>query len=154
FGVALRHADARTLTDGEVERIMDLLRAAFNGGPGWFDLPVEPADHFRWKLIESPFEPRAALTEKPGADGGPAQIIGFSGRIFRRWLVRGEERIGRDGVESALHPDYQGSGLYRQRREAGKMFADPADFSLSFGSHPASLHGRAERGTRDMGNLL
>lgn len=135
FDATLRTVPGADLSDAEVARTVELLRESFNGGPGWFGLPVPEADHLRWKLSDAPFETRAAIAEQ--SDG---RMIGFSANLYRRWLVRGAMRRGRDSVESALHPDYQGSGLYGQRRALTNQFPRAEDFRISFASHPASLH--------------
>ncbi len=147
--LTLRLIPGKDLDGGQVREVIELLREAFNGGPSWFALPVPEADHLRWKLVDPPFRTSAWLTEEP--DG---TIVGFSGRLYRRWIVRGEERIGRDGVESAIHPRYQGSGLYRRRSEISDTLPREEDFRLSFGSHPASLHRRRVKGTPELANPL
>ncbi|MGE3961909.1 MAG: hypothetical protein AB7F65_09540 [Dehalococcoidia bacterium] len=149
FNVTLRTIRGEELRDDEVRDAITLLREAFNGGPGWFALPVPEEDHLRWKLMDAPFQTWASIVQEP--DGA---MVGFSGRLFRRWMVRGEERIGRDGVESALHPKYQGSGLYRRRLDLTDELPQQEDFRLSFGSHPASLHRRKVEGTPTLANPL
>lgn len=147
-GVRIGVMDARNLTDAEEREIIELLRLAFNGGPGWFRLPGEPLDHLRWKLREFPYESRVYVGDQDG------RIVMFGGRLFRRWLVRGHERVGRDGVEAAIHPDLQGRSLSTRRREFVKQWGSPEDFSLSFASHPTSLHSRRKRGTQVIANPL
>ncbi|MCA9847884.1 MAG: hypothetical protein KC472_07915, partial [Dehalococcoidia bacterium] len=149
FDLTLRMIPGEDLSNEQIGNVVELLREAFNGGPGWFALPVPEADHLRWKLIDPPFETRASLTEEP--DGN---IVAFSGRLHRRWIVRGEERIGADGVELALHPKYQGSGLYRRRTEISDALPPEEDFRISFGSHPTSLHRRRVKGTPELANPL
>ena len=149
FGVGLRIIRAEDMTDAEVNSAIELLRLAFNGGPGWFALPVPEADHLRWKLIDPPFEGRAIMVHE---DTG--RLVGFSGRLLRRWMVRGEVHLGRDGVESALHPDYQGSGLYTRRSELSNAYPREEDFRISFGSHPISLLVRKKKGTPNLANPL
>lgn len=148
FDVTMRMIRAEDLSDREIAATLDLLRDAFNGGPGWFALPVSEADHLRWKVCEFPYGARAYFVEHG------ARIVGFGARMDRRWIVRGDRRLGRDGVEAALHPEFQGSGLYGKRRDLLDRYEDRSDFSLSFGSHPATLHARIARGTRPVANPL
>lgn len=149
FDLTLRVVRGRDLSNEQIGNVVELLREAFNGGPGWFSLPVAEADHLRWKFVDPPFETRAALTEQP--DGN---IVAFSGRLHRPWIVRGEERVGADGVELALHPRYQGTGLYRRRTEITDALPPEEDFRISFGSHPTSLHRRRVKGTPELANPL
>lgn len=147
--LAIRLIRPRDLTDGQVDEVVELLREAFNGGPAWFALPVPEADHFRWKMLDAPFETAAVLTEDSSG-----RIVGFSGRLMRRWTVRGEERVGRDSVEAALLPAHQGKRLSSLRRSLTNTFPVDADFRLSFGSHPTSLHRRKVEGTPELANPL
>lgn len=149
FDATLRLVRGTDLTDSEIARVIELLREAFNGGPGWFALPVPEADHLRWKLGDFPFESYAYLVEDRDD-----RVVGFGARLYRRWMVHGSIRVGRDGVESAIHPSLQGSGLYRARRERLGTFDGAEDFRISFGSHPASLGSRESRGVLPVGNPL
>jgi len=138
---------ASGLTSAQQAEVLELLRVAFNGGPGWFSLPVAPADHLQWKLLDFPHHVTAYVMEHQD------RIIGFAARPHRHWLVRGQHRVGLDGVELALHPDFQGRGLLSSRRSV-VFEGDQSDFSLSFSSHPSSLHSRAARGGRPVANTL
>ncbi len=148
FGLTYRFEDPADLTEAEEAGILQLLRIAFNGGPGWFDLPVSPLEHFRWKLRDYPYNSACYLGEFG------SEIVGFGGRLERRWMVRGQERKGRDGVEAALHPRYQNQGLTTFRRDLTAEFESDEDFTLSFASHPSSLHGRRKRGIPAVANPL
>ena len=149
FDVTLRTVRGTDLTEAEIARTIELLRLSFNGGPGWFELPIPESDHLRWKLMDAPFETHALIVEQ--LDG---RMVGFSANLFRKWLVRGALRSGRDGVESALHPDYQGTGLYGRRRALTREFPIDHDFWISFASHPASLHIREREGRPIVANPL
>ncbi|MCK9485668.1 MAG: hypothetical protein M0R73_03055 [Dehalococcoidia bacterium] len=148
YGLTFRMLEPASLTEAEEAGVIQLLRLAFNGGPGWFDLPVAQIDHFRWKLADYPYESFAYLGEFG------AEIVGFGGRLNRRWLVNGLERVGRDGVEAALHPRYQNQGLTTLRRDIFDEFDYSEGFTLSFASHPSSLHNRRKRGTPSVANPM
>lgn len=131
LGFSMRFVDAHELTGQQIDEAVELLRLAFNGGPGWFSLPVRQADHLRWKLVDPPFDSSVALFEDE-----TGRLVGFTGILDRQWRVRGQDRTGRDGVELALHPDHQGGGLFRKLMGLRDLVPDDSDFWLAFSSHP------------------
>lgn len=148
FGLTFRMVDPSTLTEAEETGVIQLLRLAFNGGPGWFDLPAAPIEHFHWKYRDFPYEAFTYLGEFG------AEIVGFGAQLNRRWLVRGREVTGRDGVDAALHPRYQNQGLTSLRRDIIDEFDAGEGFSLSFASHPSTLHTRRRRGIPAVANPM
>ena len=147
-GLTVRVLDAQDLTVPQQHEVIELLRIAFNGGPGWFRLPVEPIEHLQWKFLDPPHESRAYLIEDEG------RLVGFGGRFYRRWLLQGVERIVRTGGEAALHPDYQGRRLSSLRRAAMRDQDGDEDMILSFSSHPTSLHNQSKNGSAHFGRPL
>ncbi len=143
-------ADASDVTREDWQRTVELLRVAFNGGPNWFEIPVEPADHLTWKLVDYPAPTRAYFS----VDG--ESLVGFVATLARDWLVRGEPRVATDMVDAALHPRLQGRILVDQLRFLRREVAawNGADFSFSFASHPALLRNRGFQGKHDLGRSL
>jgi hypothetical protein len=146
-----RVLDGRLLSEEEQEQIVLLLRRAFDKGrgPSSFRLGIPPIDHLRWKARDAPWGATALLMEIE------SRIIGFVLGMHRRVLVNGSERVARDGVDLAIDPDFQGRGLYRsmaafETRHAARNF----DLTLTYPTHPASVHLRSERGYRELGNPL
>jgi hypothetical protein len=146
-GLTTRAEPARDLTEAQLAEIVELLRVAFNGGPGWFDLPVEPIDHLRWKIVDR-YDPALTLLTEQGSE-----IVGFNSRWVHPWLVRGQRYYGRSGAESALHPRFQGQGIANLQGESRGPWLT-GDFSFSFTSHPRSLRRRERNGVQDLGDDL
>ena len=50
-----RYIPVERMTAEDDREALELLRDAFGGeGPGWFALPVAPADHWQWKVHDFP----------------------------------------------------------------------------------------------------
>lgn len=146
--ISIRYEEPRALSDAEVETTLEVLRAAFNGGPGWYALPVPERDHFEWKYRDAPYRSVVTIIE----DGD--RLIGFNGQLQRHWLAGGVRSIGCDYVESATLPEYQGRGLYGRRLDVAKRYGTVGEFDLVFGSHPATQHDSKKRGDGWLGATL
>ena len=146
----IRAASGTDVTLQDWQQSVELLRVAFNGGPNWFEIPVEPRDHLVWKLVDYPGPTRAYFSEDH------RMLVGFVATLGRDWLVRGQPRVATDMVDAALHPRVQGRVLVESfrylRREINAW--NGADFSFSFASHPALIRNRGFQGKHDLGQQL
>ncbi len=147
-----RFAPVEQMTAEDDADALDLLRAAFGGpGPGWFALPVDPADHWQWKVHDFPGTAWWERIERHG------QIAGMIVMRWWPWLVRGDLVPKREGVDLGFHPSLQGIGFqgarYRRLRERrDELMATP--FTLGVGSHPTAAHLAAASGDRAVANEL
>lgn len=150
--VSFRFEEATDLTEEDERALIELLRTAFNGGPGWFGLTPDPVDHLRWKFRDFPGTAQAELLE----DGG--RIVGMIFGMRRRFLVRGHELIGRDAVDLALDPSIQGRGIQTLRSVdmlpvRKQMFPD-VTFNWNLATHPTARHLAGRQGTLPVANYL
>jgi hypothetical protein len=146
-GLTVRGVPPELLTADELAQIVELLRVAFNGGPAWFDLPVAPLDHLRWKIVDNPGAALAIVSE------AESRIVGFAAQWLVPWLVQGKVRSASMGGDVALHPLFQGQGLTSLPMDEILRWL-PSDFGFGFGSHPALLKRRAKSGTREPGGPM
>ena len=133
-----RYIPVDRMTAADDQDALELLREAFGGeGPGWFALPVDPADHWQWKVHDFPGDAWWERIEHQG------RVAGMIVARWWPWLVRGQLIPKRDGVDLGFHPSLQGVGfqgaryrLLRARRE--ELMA--TTFTLGVGSHPTAAH--------------
>ena len=116
---SLPDLDVRRAPLEDLERFAPLMRAAFG-------LPVSER-HFTWKFVENPSGPVVGF-EAIGPEG-PA---GFYGAIPETYLVRGKRTRVHQTVDSMIHPDYRGSGLYLAlaRRMYEHLLAEQGGYTL------------------------
>lgn len=145
-----RSVDGPDVPRADWDRALELIRIAFNGGPGWFANTAEPIDHLLWKLRDFPGPTLAHFSE----DG--SRLLGFTATLGRSWLLRGERRVATDIVDAALLPEFQGRTVMDAARTLRRDIANwpRADFALGFASHPASLRNRRFQGKHDLGSPL
>jgi hypothetical protein len=136
FGFTRREALGSTLTADEAERVIELLRIAYNGGPAWFAYGGNPVDHLLWKARDCPIHTHVTYHEIGD------QLVRFGWGIHRRYFVRGVELTVSDGGEAATSPDLQGRGLYSKMRRLTREWGPRTglDMSLGVSTHPAILH--------------
>lgn len=140
--------EASAISPERVTEIIEVLRAAYNGGPRWFRLDVRPEDHLLWKIRDQPGG--GAVTLTLDASG---RTIGFSGSMHRRWLLRGRRVGARDGVDVCLHPEWQGRGLNRALgTHRGRDWHPVEQFNLGYETHPVLLQRALERGDKAPAN--
>ena len=147
-----RYIPVERMTAEDDREALELLRDAFGGeGPGWFALPVAPADHWQWKVHDFPGD---AWWERIEHEG---RVAGMIVARWWPWLVRGELVPRRDGVDLGFHPSLQGVGfqgaryrLLRARR--AELMATP--FTLGVGSHPTAAHLATVHHDRPVANEL
>jgi len=148
LGIARRWLEARDLSGEQVTEIVELLRAAYNGGPSWFAFGVPLEDHLRWKIIDPPGGGHAVLTLD--AHG---RIVGYSGAIRRIWMLHGEPHLSRDGVDVCLHPDWQGRGVAKALEPyRGRDWHPEVEFNFGYETHPTLRRRAFERGIGGIAN--
>lgn len=129
---------------GDDVLLLDLLRAAFGRWPK-VELQVDPIDHLRWKLANTPESP--GLHRITEVDGRPASSV-FC------WLqqVKLRDTVYRSiqGTDRVVHPDFQRRGLADEIGRWRREHADDQPCDFQFGprsGHPAMirLSERAQR---------
>jgi hypothetical protein len=88
-----------------------LLVAAFGR---WPNLPVAVSaeEHLRWKIFGSPGAPFPSVVAVEGE-----RVVGTGFRHYDAARVAGEAMECMAGNDSAMHPDYQGQGVYSRLRK-------------------------------------
>jgi hypothetical protein len=134
---------------GDLRGLLELFEAAF---PGWPTVPIRvPAiEHLSWKLSGELEAPRYTVVAE--ADG---RLVGA--RPFLIWptKVRGRVVRLRNGFDTCVHPDYQGSGLMtRMRAYCRERFQAEVDLHIGYGEHPAFTSLRKREDMRPFGNEL
>lgn len=131
-GCTIRFETAKTLSAGDVDAAIGVLRDAFNGGPSWFGLGVEPADHYRWK-VESAAGPAVVEMIEDAA-----RLVGVKLTYRRPYLFEGRVAAVDYGADSAIHPSYQGKGISRLLATDSPRIAPlpPATFGIDQQIHP------------------
>ena len=132
----------RHLREGEEAPLLQLLVDSFGGWPQE-DLAVEPLEHLRWKLQSHPEASRVQAIAV--AD---SRIIASQLSWVRSAKVRDRVLTTRQGVDVAVHPDYEGRGVMRGLRAFALDEQRQAyDFRLRMLSgHPAMVHLAQEEG--------
>ena len=130
--IAFERLKTEEIDDELLREVLALYQTAFERWP-YRDPGCPPLDHLRWK-ISSPASPWGMLVARP------------EGRVVAASCIRScRVRVGkRSGLvlghpDVAIHPDWQGRGLYRVaiRYMEGPLRA-PHDLSLrDLGVHPA-----------------
>ena len=139
--VTSRLAAIDELSEHDIEASVELLQAAFDGWPGQ-PIDVTPADHLRWKLeAPGPFPARAHLLE---VDGRLVALGIYLARTYR--LLGTPHRVLETG-DAAVHPDRQGQGLYKHRRELKEQLVDrDYEFTINFSTNERVTSYRRHRG--------
>jgi len=120
-------ASARGWCAGDEGPVLEVLQAAFNGWPK-IEITVDPIDHLRWKMSSDPAADRQhRIVESDG------EIIGVTLYQIQRLKLRGRVIRVAGGVDSCIHPDYQGKGVHtalRARRRGRARPGADAHFGL------------------------
>ncbi len=95
----------RPINSGEEPALLDLLFEAYGAWPK-AEIAVDPIDHLEWKLEEGHDDCRAVVVE---ADG---RLVGGVVLTFREVMLRGRSALGASGGDVAVHPSYQGQGVF------------------------------------------
>ena len=107
----------RQTTLGDAPAILDLLEAAFERWPA-FDISVPALEHLLWKMQPPGIEPNHTVGEIDG------QIIVLELRWMGPATLDGREVITNDGVDMAVHPDFQSRGFSRLINDAPSRTPD------------------------------
>jgi hypothetical protein len=100
----------RQYEPGDDEGIVNTLELAFNGWPK-FDLSCTPLEHWRWKFLSCPIEPRMiVVAEKDDEIAGVSHSMPYMIHIGK------EAVLGANGCDVATHPDHQKKGVYSRIR--------------------------------------
>jgi hypothetical protein len=104
-GIDFRLLAASEITDAIAEEMLAVFRASFRTWP-FLDPGVPAIDHLRWK-ISGPASPLASFQ---GRIGGR---LALATTAFAGWmLVAGKRQLRLVFTDHAVHPDFQGRGLY------------------------------------------
>ena len=96
----------RQFQPGDEEKIVELLKMVFYGWPQ-YDLPCSSLDHWKWKFMSSPLEMNTIVVAE-----SEGRIIGCDHGLFTKVKVGKNIVTGQQGVDSAVHPDFRGKGIY------------------------------------------
>jgi hypothetical protein len=119
-------ATTRNATEADQAEMVELLFRAFHRWPA-FEIPVSPLEHLRWKITSDPIAVRHQwVTEIDD------RIVAMILRIICRVRVKGRDCIGRDGVDAAVDPRYQGRRLYSAIMDHIWNSPQASDFDLVF----------------------
>ncbi|HVT39028.1 MAG TPA: GNAT family N-acetyltransferase [Gemmatimonadaceae bacterium] len=142
----IRWTDATKLTPAQADAILQLLARAFPNWPN-LDPPVDPRDHFKWKVHDFPGGATLGVTEVE------SRVIGFAAILRRTWLVKGERVAVNDTVDLAVDPDWRGQGVYSRMFRFGEEHVDRNfDMSLAYVTKSQTVHVAKGRGYRSPGN--
>ena len=96
----------RLFQSGDEGKIVSLLSFVFKGWPH-YDLPCSPLDHWKWKFMSGQHEMSTIIVAE--SDG---MIIGCDHGLFTNIKIGEKVMKCRQGVNSAVHPDFRGMGVY------------------------------------------
>jgi hypothetical protein len=96
----------RPYEPGDKDQIVQLLNLVFQGWPH-FNIKGTSLDHWTWKFEQNP-------TRKYNVIVGEVdkKIIACDHGFYTTAMVGGKAALCRQGVDSAVHPDYRGRGIY------------------------------------------
>jgi hypothetical protein len=148
-GVTLRVLPADEASDEQLGAMIEILRRAFNGGPRWFGLAVEPIDHLRWKTRDFPGTCEIVLLERG------TELVGTHVNMLHRFRLGGRTWVARAGGDSGLDPALQGRGI-NSIKVRWQFTNEHPETEWRFGiiSHPAGLPHDMRDGTKPIGNAL
>ena len=115
----------RFYRDGDDERLLPLLEAAFDGWPA-VETTVPALEHLRWKLRSRP----EALGYHFVAEQD-RRMVGLRAFLLQRVLIGGRSFSARQEVDTCVHPDEQHKGVMSAMVSASADGIDRA-FDLSF----------------------
>lgn len=130
-----------------LDELLGVIRPAFGRWPP-FEPPLGDREYLRWKLEA----PDGAVALIGRVEGQPALA---SVSLTQRCRVRGVERRGRLGGDSAVHPDFQGRGYDTARRAFIVETMEPHfDLSLSYSDNPRIVQGGHRYGEAPFGESI
>lgn len=105
----------RRYQKGDEFGIVELLDHVFQGWPDR-DIPCSKVEHWRWKYLDNPLGMNnisVAITND--------KIIGANHGIYFHLKLGEKILLCSQGTDAAVHPDYQGQGLYTKLGEPRKI---------------------------------
>jgi hypothetical protein len=118
--------DVRVYRPGDEQKIVELLELVFKGWPK-FDLPCSPVEHWVWKFQDNLRKTKMVLVAESGDD-----VIGCNHAIFEMVKVGRETLLCRQGVDSAVRPDFRGMGVYTKMSELKAKLDSEIDLGLHY----------------------
>jgi hypothetical protein len=116
----------RSYRPDDEEKIVELLKLVFNGWPH-FDLPCSPLDHWKWKFMSNPIEMNTiVIAESRG------RIIGCDHGLYNKIKIGKKVVPSRQGVDSAVHPDFRGKGIYTNMDKLKMSLIQQANTSFDY----------------------
>jgi hypothetical protein len=142
----------RTDQAGDEDKIVDLLVKGFNRWPH-FDIDCSPRDHWNWKFIDNPaHKKQITLAEIDNV------IVGCDHTLFNYVKIGDKTQECGQAVDSAVHPDYRGRGIYSKIRkydeEVDHLESSNSNFVYSASSNPIIIKKEGEMETRPFPYLL
>jgi hypothetical protein len=145
-----RLVEGDAVTAAELERSLEILRAAFGRWPSAYRLGVPDVEHLRWKIEGAADRPSHVAFAEIGG-----RIVTVTIHQPARLLVRGQPRVARYGTEGATHPDFQGRGIYSKRRDHSRAHWDHLyDLTFAVTHNAKMLHMLEKQGFTAMQNSL
>jgi hypothetical protein len=140
----------RNAGEEDAPGMAELLSRAFDRWPAR-EVEVSPLEHLRWRMRSDRLAPRHQWVAE--IDG---KIAAMAGNIFRRLRVRGRDYLAREGVDSAVDPQYQVTGLYAAMvdRVRESPHRSDTDLGFSFMTNPVLLQRRRRRGRKPLANPI
>ncbi|EMR73406.1 hypothetical protein MCGE09_00449 [Thaumarchaeota archaeon SCGC AB-539-E09] len=144
------HYTVRPYTYGDEEQIVELLELSFTGWPK-FNLSRPPLEHWRWKYLDNLFN--LTLIAVVELDG---RIIGCWHRIPQKIKFGEIITFVGQGVDVAVHPDFQGRGMSSKLREVTLDISKKNDISMALGinTNPKLRKSENRRGAKDIATLF
>ena len=139
----------RPYKHGDEENIVDLLNLVFHEWPH-FDLACTSSDHWKWKYLDNPNELKiiaiAELDER---------IIGCWHRIPQKIKFGDQIIYATQGVDVAVHPDFQGKGISTKLRELAQDISLQNNMPMMIGinTNPIIRESAIRRGYSDFPNF-
>lgn len=103
-----KEVEIRTFQPGEEEKIVELLKLAFDGWPK-FDLRCNPLEHWRWKYQANPL-----MMSQIAVGVSNHIIIGCSHSLLSRIRIGNRVFPCSQGRDAAVHPDFRRMTIFRK----------------------------------------
>jgi hypothetical protein len=118
--------DASPYKENMETEIVKLLNMVFTRWPK-HELTCDPLDHWRWKYTDNPSGKLLATTAKVDNT-----IIGCDHRTFNNIRIFNKKLLSTIEADSAVHPNYQGIGVFKKMDKITTKTAKTINISLSY----------------------